>query len=257
MHFLDFPFLVLVSSFVAMWLAAHAGTALSVRQAPLGQEERQYFTIVLSATLTLLGLIIGFAFSMAASHYDLRKHYEEVEANAIGTEYSRADLYPSDENSRIKELLKQYAELRIIFYTESPLNRDGKRRLHEANFRIGELQNHMWSLVESSKAVCGTATTTLVVSGMNEVIDSQGHAQAASWNRVPIEAWVLMGMIAIGCNFLVGFGAFRFRRSLLVILPALIGIAFFFIADIDGPHGGIIRVRPANLMSVAQTLRTH
>ena len=50
---------------------------------------------VLAATLTLLGLIIGFSFSMAISRYDQRKNYEEAEANAIGTEYVRADLLPA------------------------------------------------------------------------------------------------------------------------------------------------------------------
>ena len=33
----------------------------------------------------LLGLIIGFSFSMAISRVDQRKNYEEAEANAIGT----------------------------------------------------------------------------------------------------------------------------------------------------------------------------
>ena len=51
-------------------------------------------TSVQAAALTLLGLIIGFSFSMATGRYDLRKSYEEAEANAIGTEYVRADLLP-------------------------------------------------------------------------------------------------------------------------------------------------------------------
>ena len=41
-----------------------------------------------AATLTLLGLIIGFSFSMATTRYDLRKTYEEAEANAIGKDIS-------------------------------------------------------------------------------------------------------------------------------------------------------------------------
>ena len=51
--------------------------------------------MVETATLTLLGLIIGFSFSMAITRYDLRKNYEEAEANAIGTEYVRAGLLPA------------------------------------------------------------------------------------------------------------------------------------------------------------------
>jgi hypothetical protein len=44
--------------------------------------------VVPAATLTLLGLIIGFSFSMAINRYDQRKNYEEAEVNAIGTEYA-------------------------------------------------------------------------------------------------------------------------------------------------------------------------
>jgi hypothetical protein len=46
--------------------------------------------------MTLLALIIGFTFSMAVSRYDQRRTLEEAEANAIGTEYLRADLLPAD-----------------------------------------------------------------------------------------------------------------------------------------------------------------
>ena len=52
----------------------------------LAEGTREDFGIVLGAALTLLGLIIGFSFSLAVSRYDQRKNYEEAEANAIGTE---------------------------------------------------------------------------------------------------------------------------------------------------------------------------
>jgi hypothetical protein len=55
---------------------------------------REDFGVIQSATLTLLGLIIGFTFSMAIGRYEQCKNYEEAEANAIGTEYVRADRLP-------------------------------------------------------------------------------------------------------------------------------------------------------------------
>jgi hypothetical protein len=36
-----------------------------------------------------------------------------------------------------------------------------------------------------------------------------------------------------------------------------LSIAFTFIADIDSPRRGIIRVHPQNLISLAQSLHTH
>jgi hypothetical protein len=61
---------------------------------------REDFGIILAATLTLLGLIIGFSFSRAISRYDQRKNYEEAEANADGTEYVRADVLPATDASK-------------------------------------------------------------------------------------------------------------------------------------------------------------
>jgi hypothetical protein len=52
------------------------------------------FGVVQAATLTLLGRITGFSFLMAISRYDLRKTYEEAEANAIDMEYIRAGWCP-------------------------------------------------------------------------------------------------------------------------------------------------------------------
>jgi len=34
-------------------------------------------------------------------------------------------------------------------------------------------------------------------------------------------------------------------------------IAFFLIADIDSPRGGIIHVNPQNLVSLVESLRAH
>ena len=56
----------------------------------LPSDVREDFSTILVTTLTLNGLIIGFSFSMAINRYEQRKNYEESEANAIGTEYSRA-----------------------------------------------------------------------------------------------------------------------------------------------------------------------
>ena len=95
MNILNYPLLVLVLTFFVMWLSALAGARLSERRKRLSEEIRPDFGTVLAASLTMLGLIIGFSFSMATGRYDLRKTYEEAEANAIGTEYVRADLLPA------------------------------------------------------------------------------------------------------------------------------------------------------------------
>ena len=91
----DFPILIFLVSFVALWLCAWVGASFLGEYVPQSEQATAAFSLVLTATLTLLGLIIAFSFSMAIGRYDQRKNYEEAEANAIGTEYLRAGLLPA------------------------------------------------------------------------------------------------------------------------------------------------------------------
>src|SRR5438477_1570999 len=117
MVLMNFPLLVFALSFLGLLLAAVIGDTLRSKIRALKEDERDDFNVVLNATLTLLGLLIGFSFSMAISRYDQRKNYEEAEANAIGTEYARADLLPARDAARVRQLLKTYLDERILFYT--------------------------------------------------------------------------------------------------------------------------------------------
>ena len=98
---------------------------------------------------------------------------------------------------------------------------------------------------------------TIVATGMNDVLNSRGFTQAAWWNRIPNAAWGLMVTIAICCSLLIGYGARagKARTGLLLVLPLVVSISFFLIADIDSPRGGVVRVDPQNLMDLAQSLR--
>ena len=93
---IEFPLIIFALTFVVLWLSAETGLYLRRRHDP-GRNERQDLTVILTATLTLLGLVIGFSFSMAVTRYDQRKNYEENEATAIGTGYVRAGLLPPAE----------------------------------------------------------------------------------------------------------------------------------------------------------------
>src|ERR1700745_3060055 len=110
---LDMPLVIFALSLIAMWLSTRIGVSLGKRSADLSEGERQDFSIVVPGMLTLLGLLIGFSFSMATSRYDQRKNYEEAEANAIGTEYLRADLLSSSDAAKVHELMKNYLDHRV------------------------------------------------------------------------------------------------------------------------------------------------
>ncbi len=213
--------------------------------------ERHYFDTVQAATLTLLALIVGFTFSMAVTRYDQRKTLEEAEANAIGTEYLRAGVLPGDGSARVRGLLRNYLDLRIAFYEEGHAQLDV-----EIGQKTSQLQNELWAAVLPAAVSQQTPTMALVLSGMNDVINSQGYTQAAWWNCIPAGAWAMMGLMAISCNLLVGYSERRSSKLFLFVLPVIISISFFLIADLDSPSGGVIRVHPQNLLATSQSMRT-
>jgi hypothetical protein len=248
------PLVVLVLTFLLMWLSARIGLYFHERRVDFDEGALKDLDLIVTSTLTLLGLIIGFSFSMAISRYDQRKTYEEAEANAIGTEYLRIDLLPSADRANARALLKSYLEQRILFYE----TRD-EDKLWQIDATTARLQNELWSAVEAPADAPPTPMFALAVSGMNDVLNSQGYTQAAWWNRIPPGAWFLMIAVAICSNLLIGYtshstGA-KFLR--LLILPLILCIAFYAIADIDSPRRGIIRVHPQNLLSLAHSLDGH
>jgi hypothetical protein len=98
-------------------LSVWFGNVILSRYRSKDTETSEDLGIIQTATLTLLALIIGFTFSMAIDRHDNRETLEEGEANAIGTEYLRADLLPANASARTKDLLNQYLEQRILFYS--------------------------------------------------------------------------------------------------------------------------------------------
>jgi hypothetical protein len=248
---MNYPLAVFALSLVVLWLSSLVGAWLRKRRGSMDEAEGKDFDVVLAATLTLLGLIIGFSFSMAISRYDQRKNYEEEEANAIGTEYVRAELLPAADAEKVRGLLKTYLDQRILFYETQNCG-----HLRQANAETARLQGEMWSAVRGAAVAQPTPVMAEVVSGMNDVLNRQGYTQAAWWNRIPIAAWGLMEIIAICSNLLIGYCAHRQggKTRRFIVLPLIVAISFLLIADIDSPRGGIIRIHPQNLESLAGSL---
>jgi hypothetical protein len=244
------PFFLLIVAFCALWAAAHIGLTFRKKHHGLTDEDTQDFTFIVGATLTLLGLIIGFTFSMAVSRYDQRMNFEEQEANAIGTEYLRVDALPPANAARIRSLLKEYLESRIQYYASR--NAEAVADSSAATMR---LQNQLWAAAVAPVQAQPTSVTALVLTGMNDVLNAQGYAQAAWWNRIPAAAWILLITISVFCNLLIGYGVRLKSELLFLILPIVLSISFFLIADIDSPRRGVIHIRAQNLESLAESLK--
>src|SRR6186713_2960468 len=94
------------------------------------------------AVFGLLGLLIAFTFSGAASRFEDRRHLITEEANAIGTAYLRLDLLPAETQPKLRALFRQYAHNRATAYR----NADSDERTAAALAAGAALQTEIWSL---------------------------------------------------------------------------------------------------------------
>jgi hypothetical protein len=246
------PILLFFVSLVVLWFAERIGSAFRKPEKNLDEDARHDLDLIVTSILTLLGLIIGFSFSMAISRYDQRKNLEEAEANAIGTEFVRADLLPAADAARVRGLLREYLAQRVLFYETHD-----KQVLQQINDDTSRIQNELWSAVRQPAETQPTPVMALAVSGMNDVLNAQGYTQAAWWNRIPLGAWLLMAGIAICASLQVGYSARLAQTGFIqfFVSPLVLSIAFAFIADIDSPRSGLIEVHPQNLISLVESLR--
>lgn len=247
---LDSPLLLLLAAVAVQWGAAYAGDFVRRRGAPPEEDRRADFDLIRAATLTLLGLIIGFTFQMAISRYDQRKTYEREEANAIGTEFLRAGLLRAEDAAKVRALLVRYIELRVSFYTT-----DDAPAIAQVDTATTQLQNQLWETVSHAATANPSPLTALATAGMNDVLNTEGYTEASWLNRIPAAAWGLMTLIAVCANLILGYGDRKTDPLLLLVLPVVVSIAIFLIADIDSPRGGIIRVMPQNLLALSQSLK--
>ncbi|MBS0190146.1 MAG: hypothetical protein U0573_01330 [Phycisphaerales bacterium] len=195
-----------------------------------------------AAVFGLLGLLVAFTFSGAASRFDARRLQIVEEANAIGTAYLRVDLLPEDVQPEIRELFRAYTDARIATYHAIP----DLEKVNEENARAMRLQSELWkACVGACKLAPSPAVTSMVIPAVNELIDVSSRRTAAAQAHVP---WIVMAALlglAMGCSLLAGFdmAADKFRSWTHQLVFALtIGFVVFVIFDLEYPRLGLIRI---------------
>ncbi len=246
---IDEPFVLFLATLALLWIAGRAGGHLRKHYVESHLDESA-FNLALGATLTLMGLIIGFTFSAALSRYDQRKNYEEQEATAIATEYVRLGTLVAGDAAKVRALLRNYVDQRIVYYTSRNTG-----LLLQAKEKTEALHAELWAGVTAPATAEPTAVSALLVSGMNDVLNAEGYTEAAWRNRIPVAAWGFLISIAAFCNLLLGYRAHHRGSRTMLILPIALALSFFLIAEIDSPRSRVLRLHAQNLESLAECIR--
>lgn len=65
---------------------------------------------------------------------------------------------------------------------------------------------------------------------------------------------MLLATTALVVTLLLGYRERRKDVVVLTVLPLVVSIALFLIADIDSPREGLIRVAPVNLVQLSDSM---
>lgn len=189
------------------------------------------------ATLGLLAFLLAFTFGLAASRFDNRKQIVLQEANAIGTTFLRADFLPAEAQEDTRNLLRQYAALRL----------GGARVVlsQEGMASAAALQDQLWAIAADAGTTVDSFATGLFIQSLNEMIDIDAIRVTALQNRIPDAIWFMLfavtifSMIALGYQFgLTGARSWATMIFLVLVFTPVI----LLIADLDRPQSGWLLV---------------
>lgn len=238
--------------FAVLALAAWAGHRVSVLRTERDPEQDEGFKIVLGATLSLFGLLIGFLLSFAISGYNTRVAAEEHEALAVANAWQRTALLSSTATqTQAQAMLDQYLDLRIHFYQapeEAP--RAALRQQAIA------LQTEMWLFVSEVAKQAPNPLSMSLVEACNQLYITQQKTMASWRHQIPVAAWLILIVFGVCSNFLIGYNIRSRHKSglLMLVVPFVTALALFMIAEIDVPGKGVIHVTPDNLQALRHTV---
>jgi hypothetical protein len=212
------------------------------RVAQLGEGALEGFGAVEGGVFALLGLLLAFTFSAAASRFDARKDLIVHEANAIGTAYLRLDLLPPASQPELRRMFASYVDTRL-----SMLNLVGHLRYPtEELARQAELQREIW---DKAVAGCRASRTPeamlLVLPAINQMIDITTERNVAVRWHVPWLVLVLLVLLTFASAVLAGYGMAHVKSrswAHMVAFAVILAITVYVILDYEFPRLGLIRL---------------
>jgi len=206
----------------------------------------------------LLGLLLAFTFSGAASRFEDRRWFINEEANAIGTAYLRLDLLPAEAQPPLRDLFRRYVNLRASVYQNAKSLEDVASGLVEGT----ALQNEIWKQAMAAMRLPGASTqaTMLLTPALNEMIDITATRAMATQNHPPHIIFILLAALSLVGALLVGYGTSTNKDRAWfhhVTFALVISMAIYVIVDLEYPRLGLIKIDGADqaLLDVGAGMR--
>jgi hypothetical protein len=237
--------------FVGMIVLLEVGRSVRRRRhARHGDKVGEGLGAVEAAVFGLMGLLVAFTFSGAASRFDARRELIVEEANAIGTAYLRLDLLKPDARLALQQLLRDYVDARLAVYHAIP----DTLAVHTALERTAKLQQEIWGqAVSAVRDAPNPQLAGSLLPAINEMLDISTTRLAATQMHPPAIIFGLLALVALVCALLAGYAmAGGASRSWIHIIgfAAVLSIAVYVIVDLEYPRLGLFKISDFDRMLV-------
>jgi hypothetical protein len=236
---------------VAVLGAIEIGRRLGARA---GDAESDTASMLASAALGLLALMIGFTFAMALSRFEARRDAVLKEANAIGTTALRARLLPETQRREVLALLQDYVKVRLDVTRRPPTGAE----LASAIDRSNALQEKLWQQAMAAAATSDAMVPSgLFIQTLNEMIDDQETRLTVLRNRVPDIVMLALFGVAAAAGAFAGYASMLETHRAVVavyIMGILMTAVIMLIFDLDRPTVGFIDVSQQPMVDVANSI---
>lgn len=200
------------------------------------------------AIFGLMGLLVAFTFSSAASRFDARRDLITREANILGTAWLRLDLLPTTEQPALRDKLQTYVDTRIATYRALP-DLDAARSLHA---KATALQSEIWQ--SAVRATAGDQRASmLLLPAVNDLIDITTIRTTAMKTHPPTIIFILLIVVTLACALLAGYGLAGRRpgwRLHMFTFALILSVSVYVILDLEFPRVGLIRIDGADQLLV-------
>jgi len=191
----------------------------------------------------LLGLLVAFTFSGAASRFDDRRALIVTEANDIGTAYLRIELLPEAAQTPLRDAFHRYVDSRMATYAPNISTEDFDKSFAKTQ----EIQAEIWTMaVEAGRQPdAQPAANMLLLPALNEMIDITSTRAAAIRIHPPWPIFAMLLVTALVCALLAGNAMLKSRSPNWIHIlgfAAITTITMYVILDLEYPRRGLIQV---------------
>jgi hypothetical protein len=203
------------------------------------------------AAVGLLTFMLVFTFWIASSHYNQAREVVLDEAGVIGTTYMRADLLPEPYRKEIRNLLREYVDVRLADIQSGNIDQAGSRE--------EEVRRRIWSQTMAARDETGNPIfDEFLRRSLSKFIGL--HTRWVGLQKefnIPSVVWgalyVIIALTMISIGFHAGITHMN-RMPLIPVFILLLSVLMLLIADLDTPHIGALRVNHWSLIELRNTM---